>query len=244
MSVSSTTIARGQAARRQAARREAAAGPAAGPRVADSAATPEATGRSGRRMQTRRRLVEAATALFAERGLHGVTSADIASRAGVATGTFYLHFKDKHELFHALVFEALDRLFERQDRATAQLAQDSEEERLARIRELVAFTEENRDLIRVVFGRSAESAAIVEEIHELAARDLEARFARMVTAGKLSGALHPALAAQAHAVVLTRLVAWWAHDPRRADREALIQALCQLEPGGFEPGEGTPPAHP
>lgn len=195
-------------------------------------------------MQTRRRLVDAATALFAERGLHGVTSADIASRAGVATGTFYLHFKDKHELFHALVFAALDRLFERQDRAAAEFAQDSEQERLARTRELVAFTEENRDLIRVVFGRSAESAAIVEEIHELAAGDLEARFARMVAAGKLSPALPPALAAQAHAAALTRLVAWWAHDPRRADKEALIQALCQLEPGGFEPGVGTPPARP
>ena len=60
--------------------------------VSQGAATGTAPARS--RADTRRRLLEAAVALFAERGLHGVTSAQIARRAGVATGTFYLHFPD------------------------------------------------------------------------------------------------------------------------------------------------------
>ena len=41
---------------------------------------------------------------FAEEGLHAVTSARIARRAGVATGTFYLHFADKHVLFEEIAF--------------------------------------------------------------------------------------------------------------------------------------------
>ena len=61
------------------------------------------------RADTRRRLVEAGTDLFARDGLHGVTSARIARAAGVATGTFYLHFKDKEALFREIVFAALAR---------------------------------------------------------------------------------------------------------------------------------------
>ena len=36
----------------------------------------------------------AGEALFAEHGLHGVTTHTIAHHAGVAAGTFYLHFPD------------------------------------------------------------------------------------------------------------------------------------------------------
>ena len=55
-------------------------------------------GHTTRREETRRRLLEAGTAAFAEIGLHGITTARIARRAGVGTGTFYLHFPDKHAL--------------------------------------------------------------------------------------------------------------------------------------------------
>ena len=54
------------------------------------------------RRETRRRLVEAGTELFAREGLHGATSAQIARRAGVAAGTFYLHFRDKQDLFREI----------------------------------------------------------------------------------------------------------------------------------------------
>jgi AcrR family transcriptional regulator len=65
------------------------------------------------RADTRRRLIEAGTDLFASDGLHGVTSARIAAEAGVATGTFYLHFKDKEDLFREIVFSALAELRQR-----------------------------------------------------------------------------------------------------------------------------------
>jgi AcrR family transcriptional regulator len=42
--------------------------------------------------QTRRRLVEAISALHAERGIYATTMTQIAERAGVAVGTVYHHF--------------------------------------------------------------------------------------------------------------------------------------------------------
>src|SRR5688572_9858897 len=79
---------------------------------------PEASSAPARsRAATRQRILEAGTALFARQGLHSVTSARIAKTAGVAAGTFYLHFRDKKVLFREIMFAALARLREAQRRA-------------------------------------------------------------------------------------------------------------------------------
>ena len=60
---------------------------------------------AGKRARTRARLIEAAAELFAERGFHGATLADVAACAGMTTGAIYGNFKSKEELFLA-IFEA------------------------------------------------------------------------------------------------------------------------------------------
>ena len=52
-----------------------------------------------------RLIMEAAAAVFAERGLQSARVADIAERAGIGKGTLYEYFRSKDELFLA-VFEA------------------------------------------------------------------------------------------------------------------------------------------
>lgn len=44
-------------------------------------------------------LIEAATELFSARGYDAVGTPEIAQRAGVAVGTFYRYFEDKHEIY-------------------------------------------------------------------------------------------------------------------------------------------------
>ena len=56
-------------------------------------------------------IIDAALAVFDERGLSGARLEDIAQRAGVAKGTIYLYFPDKEELFREVVRRTLvDRL--------------------------------------------------------------------------------------------------------------------------------------
>jgi AcrR family transcriptional regulator len=57
---------------------------------------------SPKRTRTRARLLDAAYELFAKRGLHGATLADVARRAGMTTGAIYGNFKGKEELFLAV----------------------------------------------------------------------------------------------------------------------------------------------
>jgi AcrR family transcriptional regulator len=52
--------------------------------------------------QTRAALEQAARKLFAERGFHGTTLADITSAAGKSAAVFYRYFDDKEDLLAAL----------------------------------------------------------------------------------------------------------------------------------------------
>lgn len=51
----------------------------------------------------RRQIVEGARQIFLARGFDAASMADIAKAAGVSKGTLYVYFKDKEELFSAIV---------------------------------------------------------------------------------------------------------------------------------------------
>jgi AcrR family transcriptional regulator len=52
---------------------------------------------------TRRRVMEAATDVFAEKGFRAATLTDVADRAGYTIGAVYSNFSSKDELFHAIM---------------------------------------------------------------------------------------------------------------------------------------------
>jgi len=58
-----------------------------------------------KRARTRAQLIAAASALFARQAVESVTVDDLVREAGVAKGTFYVHFKDLPELTAALADE-------------------------------------------------------------------------------------------------------------------------------------------
>ena len=55
--------------------------------------------------RTRGRLLEAGTAVFAERGFHAARVDDVVKTACTSHGTFYLYFSSKEDLFRALAME-------------------------------------------------------------------------------------------------------------------------------------------
>ncbi|MCJ0902291.1 TetR family transcriptional regulator [Rhodococcus sp. SRB_17] len=89
--------------------------------MTNTAAKP--TLREKQKQQTRADLVEAADALFTERGYAAVTVEDIVGRVGCSRATFYLHFPGKLDILKALgsntvmsstlaIFTDLDRVLE------------------------------------------------------------------------------------------------------------------------------------
>ena len=105
------------------------------------------SGGARRKLESRRKLMEAARRLFVERGYHETRPQDISRAAGVGHGTFYLHFEDKLDCFLAFTDEAADELHEFVERHMA-LAHSLEE----RIRELLIAVFEYSDSNPGVLG--------------------------------------------------------------------------------------------
>lgn len=62
--------------------------------------------------ERRLQLIEAALKAFGRKGYHGTQVSDICAEAGVARGTFYLHFESKRALFDELLQEIFRRVRE------------------------------------------------------------------------------------------------------------------------------------
>jgi AcrR family transcriptional regulator len=84
----------------------------ANPESSHSASRDPQAGPSRQRRKEARpqELLEAALALFVEKGFAATRSEEVAARAGVSKGTLYLYFPSKEELFKAVVRQNLSTL--------------------------------------------------------------------------------------------------------------------------------------
>ena len=201
------------------------------------------------RALTRQRILASGTTLFARRGLHDVTSHEIAEQAGVAAGTFYLHFADKQTLFREIVFEAVAELRDGLERARAS-ASDVESAVRAQAVRLLDFAAEHGDLVRILFGRNSEASGLGADVLDYLAAGARERIASDRADGATPAGVDPAVAAQAIVGMWSRVLAWWVEDPSRADREQVIETITTLElsgvfraaPGGASAGARRPGA--
>jgi AcrR family transcriptional regulator len=189
------------------------------------------------RDQTRSRLLAAGLALLAERGLHGVTTHDVAEQAGVAAGTFYLHFRDKRELLRVIAAETISLLRDRLERAT-RAARGSREGVPAFSEALLAFAEEHRDRVRILFSRDGDAAELQADVLSELAGSLALARRQRIASHELSAELDPEVLSQALVGMLARVVAWWVEDPRRAPRETVARTLTRIQLAGTHPVPG------
>lgn len=65
--------------------------------------------------KTRQKLLEVARELFAHKGLEATTMNDIAAASGRGRRTLYTYFRNKEEIYDAVIEEELERLSEKMD---------------------------------------------------------------------------------------------------------------------------------
>ena len=108
-----------------------------------------AVAREQRKTARREAILAAAQNVFAHKGFDGATIADIASAAGVASGTVYLYYESKIDLFAALnsqLWEVVNSAMRDAD-APPDVRGGTE----ARIHAVYNAISRNRDLLRIVF---------------------------------------------------------------------------------------------
>ncbi|QSR27399.1 TetR family transcriptional regulator [Nocardioides aromaticivorans] len=102
-----------------------------------------------RKAETRREIIDAAFACFAEQGYHATGIADIAARLGIGHGTFYRYFENKRDIVEHVIDDLITRIVETLGAENAPDAVDTLEgyrEQSARIGEALAriFAEDPR----------------------------------------------------------------------------------------------------
>jgi AcrR family transcriptional regulator len=146
---------------------------------------PDLTRRERRKLELRGRMLEAAVALFDERGVRATKVADICARADVAQKTFFNHFASKGQLLRELADEASKQLLV--DIELARKAGRGTRERLARffagVAERAALAGPmHRELLTELIHAIHESGTEPDQ-----ARRLHAAFGALVRDGLAAG---------------------------------------------------------
>jgi AcrR family transcriptional regulator len=125
--------------------------------------------RTARGERTRRRLLDAAERVFAERGYHDASIVKITEAAEVGQGTFYLYFKSKQEIFEELVDD-----LNRRVRHAMTAAVDGESRRIdierAGLMGFLRFTAEHPALYSIIRQSDLVAPASTRRHYEAIAR--------------------------------------------------------------------------
>jgi AcrR family transcriptional regulator len=188
---------------------------------------------SRRRARTRADLLRAARQVFAARGYHEASIAEITELADVGVGTFYLHFRDKDEAFTTLLEEGFNQLREQVTAAVQAAKQLRESEPLLPVivRAIFRHAYEQRDLFQIALtggGLFAHVRAfrVQTVLTEALTRTLEGYQAQ----GLLANYDVPLLGRFITGIITQGIVWWFEHDEPGPEAMA-EQSLLLLRSG-------------
>ncbi|MEV5834730.1 helix-turn-helix domain-containing protein [Nocardia sp. NPDC052112] len=152
-----------------------------------------------------RALLDAAAAVFAERGYDKTTVADITAAAGVSRATMYVYFASKDEIFLALAARVRDDFLAAQEPDI-----DTDDPRVmlaATIDAFAAAVGNAGSMLRLIDERGAVDdrvAVLAQEIAERPIRRFTRYLERLHTAGRISPTVPPRIIAETIGYALTR----------------------------------------
>jgi AcrR family transcriptional regulator len=203
---------------------------------------------SARGARTREALVRAAREVFERDGFLDARIADIASAAGVATGSFYTYFNSKEGAFAAVIDELSDEMLHPRLREPA----DRDDP--------VALIEATNRSYLLAYRRNARLMALMEQVAQVddefrrrrlhrvpAFTDRNAHaISELQRRGLADPTLDPQLTAEALSAMVGRVAYYrYVHRFNHASIESLTQTLTALWAGALglktRPGKSHPP---
>ena len=175
-------------------------------------------------LRTRDTLGDALVALMHEKSFDDITVQEVLDRAGVGRSTFYVHYRDKDDLFLSDVEDFLEMF------STALKRHGASPKRLVPVQELFTHVGEERE-----FYAALVTSGKVNDVHTLGrgifARSIEERL-------QMAGMeMEPVRrAAQAHALAgsLFSLLDWWIDKGMKADPKEMDDLFHRMAWSGLE----------
>jgi AcrR family transcriptional regulator len=174
-------------------------------------------------------LLTAARQVFTTQGYQDATITEVTQLADVATGTFYLHFQDKDELFVAVVEQGLDAI---RNEFHDTLRQQPDTPILPLIiRTSLRTAYAQRDLFVLM---SSGGPPLTQPHTQRAQAGFASHFVPALQAAQAAGHLasvDPALLAHLLSGLLLRAVTWWCDHDQPGPEEMANQILALLAQG-------------
>ena len=191
----------------------------------------------------RQQLLDAATWVFARKGYRRAGVSDIIARAGVARGTFYLHFTSKERILLAVLDDfhgRIKRAFEALDAAAAQARPHGPRAVLeASFRSWLESFAAHRDATKVVLHEAhaidSRFEQALAELRQSALMRFAIRFRRFQDEGLAARTINPDLAAHVQLGVLDELLKSYVPAPAEADITQLAGEFADFEWNGIRP---------
>jgi TetR/AcrR family acrAB operon transcriptional repressor len=196
-------------------------------------------------LATREELLDAAERVFRKRGVGHTSLAEVADEAGVTRGAIYWHFKDKSDLFQALVRRVempMNVAMEEMDRASAADPLGAVRSLAIHALQSLAGCRRTQAVFEVAFLR----CEYTEELASVRARQLEdckdclrrcqTAFDQAVGKRQLPADTDTRVAAQGLYAFVTGLMRSWVETPGRFDLGAAAPALIDVYLAGLKAG--------
>ncbi|MGQ9485828.1 MAG: TetR/AcrR family transcriptional regulator [Desulfosoma sp.] len=192
-----------------------------------------------RNSDKRRRILDAAVSVFAEKGFFQARVADIARLAGVADGTIYLYFKNKDDLLISIFEEKMKEINVKFRDALA-----GEKDALARFRRLIAMHlagfQAYPELAAVLQVELRQSSRFMREYKKVELKNYLDLMGDVVREGQQQGVFRQdlplSLVKRFIFGTLDEVVSTWVLAGRPYDLETLTEPLMDL----FVNGLGVP----
>lgn len=195
-----------------------------------------------RARQKRRRVMEAAAALIAEKGYHETSMRDIAAALGMSAASLYHYFPGKEDLVVALQRECFDDLFSRARQKLATVS-DPTERLYAFIQNHMTFFVENIALIRVLLHEDMGlSKANRDEIRNYKQEYMTFAESILREVPREEGA--PPIDPRIVVFSLFGMMNWfytWQHAAPDLDGQDLAHAITQIFLSGFQSSRSAVP---
>ncbi len=173
----------------------------------------------------REMILTEATKAFATLGYHGVKVSKLCQSAGIANGTFYIYFRDKDELYQAVMKSAAAQFLSVLREAEATGDESPADADLRDLRIIVQFSEQHPWLALAVFNERGFRNEDESNVHSMLVDQRKS----MIAAGQSSGSFRtdivPELAARAEVALTAELIATWLERPDKLSRADLINEL-------------------
>ncbi|MGQ0751846.1 MAG: TetR family transcriptional regulator [Betaproteobacteria bacterium] len=174
-------------------------------------------------LETRNTLLDTAERVFSERGVSHTSLADIAAAAGVTRGAIYWHFKNKADLFDAM----MNRVVLPMEQMAARAGDTAIDDPLAYVRACALNVLErvvNDPQCRRVFEICCHKCEYVDEMSQVRDRHIEGRdkclshiesgLNNAAQKGRLAAGVNPRQAAVGLHALVDGLIMNWILDPR------------------------------